>query len=452
MSKNTINKQHIRKKINNDMINNALKKNLLYQNNIFHSHNLFKTKEDDDYDYMSKYSNELLDENIKLSPFINSIPCFTIKNENSKKEISTRLTFCNSLKTKISYMDNKINQNYDDNNDINNNNKKNKIKINNKNLKKSYKDKKFFRANSPNLERNKKNIFNSYNQQIHTDNNIDNNRLINYEIFLDNKKKLITKINKKNNSKKILSPKKRPKAKNYLYYSLDNKLNFSTTFEKKKKEIEERKKRKNKLINLLGQKINVADMKIEILQNYIKNKNLNSIKKKIEYNRIYCKNDLKNLKEIYYNNIQKHLEQIRYLKMRLSNCEENFLNIYKHKEIIKNEELNFKIEKVNLIEKIIVLQKFLHDILNRDSTTNDTNRFEDSFEEQTIKDFSFTEYSIAKDKLGNNYKRYNKYNINKAYFNEEVLYKKKFTRNRYNEGNQMTSKLIKTVREKKNNK
>ena len=86
---------------------------------------------------MSKYSNELLDENIKLSPFINSIPCFTIKNENSKKEISTRLTFCNSLKTKISYMDNKINNNYDDNNDINNNNnKKNKIKINNKNLKK----------------------------------------------------------------------------------------------------------------------------------------------------------------------------------------------------------------------------------------------------------------------------------------------------------------------------
>ena len=43
-----------------------------------------------------------------------------------------------------------------------------------------------------------------------------------------------------------------------------------------------------RLIKLfLGQKINSATMKIEILQSFKKNKNLNSIKKQIEYSKIY---------------------------------------------------------------------------------------------------------------------------------------------------------------------
>ena len=270
--------------------------------------------------------------------------------------------------------------------------------------------------------------------------------------FLSIKKKLISKINKKNGNQ-IISPKNLSKVNNYLYYTLDNKLNRKSPLEKKRKEIEEKKERKNRLLKLLNQKINVATMKIEILNNYKKNKSLSFIKKKIEYNRIYFKNDLKNLKENYYNNIQKHLEQIKYLKMRISKCEEKFLNISEHKEIIKNEELDFKLQKVDLIEKIIILQKALHDILNRDSTTNDTNHFDESFEEQTIKDFSFTEYSIAKDKIGNNYNVYNMYNkfkINKAYFTEEILYDKRINTKRNNEGNKIEIKFIKTFREKKN--
>ena len=452
MSKNTIKKQ-IRKKINNEMINNALNKNFLYQNKIFNSNNLYKIKDEDDYDYMSKCSNELLDENIQ---FINKIPCFTVKNENPKKEITNRLTFCNSLKTKISFIDCKISQNNDDDNDDikfnTNKDKKNKVKLINKNLKKSYMNKRYFRAHSPNIERNKKNIFKSYNEEIHTYNNINNYKLINHEIFFINKKKLISKINKKNGNQ-IISPKNLSKVNNYLYYTLDNKLNRKSPIEKKRKEVEVKKDRKNRLLKLLNQKINVATMKIEILNNYKKNKSLSFIKKKIEYNRIYCKNDLKNLKENYYNNIQKHLEQIKYLKMRISKCEEKFLNINEHKEIIKNEELDFKLQKVDLIEKIIILQKALHDILNRDSTTNDTNHFDESFEEQTIKDFSFTEYSIAKDKIGNNYNVYNMYNkfkINKAYFTEEILYDKRINTKRNNEDNKKEIKFIKTFREKKN--
>ena len=65
-------------------------------------------------------------------------------------------------------------------------------------------------------------------------------------------------------------------------------------------------------------------MKIEILQNYKKNKNLNSIKKKIEYNKIYCNNDLQRLKDNYYNNINQHIKIIKYLKIRLIKCEDFF--------------------------------------------------------------------------------------------------------------------------------
>ena len=58
-------------------------------------------------------SNDLLNENIKLTPMINPIPCFSVKKENSTKdEISTQNTFYsnninsnnnNQMNTNISY-------------------------------------------------------------------------------------------------------------------------------------------------------------------------------------------------------------------------------------------------------------------------------------------------------------------------------------------------------------
>ena len=62
-------------------------------------------------------------------------------------------------------------------------------------------------------------------------------------------------------------------------------------------------------MKLLGQKINGAKIRIEILENYNKKINLNEIKKKIEYNKILANNELKRLKEKYFNSIQNHLKK-----------------------------------------------------------------------------------------------------------------------------------------------
>ena len=53
-----------------------------------------KTSQKEDDFFLNTSTNDLLNENIKLSPMINPIPCFTVKNENlTKDEISARNTF-----------------------------------------------------------------------------------------------------------------------------------------------------------------------------------------------------------------------------------------------------------------------------------------------------------------------------------------------------------------------
>ena len=52
-----------------------------------------KSKKVDDYIFNTS-TNDLLNENIKISPMINPIPCFTVKNENlTKDEIASQNTF-----------------------------------------------------------------------------------------------------------------------------------------------------------------------------------------------------------------------------------------------------------------------------------------------------------------------------------------------------------------------
>jgi hypothetical protein len=189
-------------------------------------------------------------------------------------------------------------------------------------------------------------------------------------------------------------------------------------------------------------------MKIEILQNYKKNKNLKSIKKKIEYNKVYCNNDLQRLKDNYYKNINQHFNQIKYLKMRLLKCEENFLTIDKHKEIIKNEELEFKIKKMDIIEKIILLQKQLYDLMKRESTANDSYHIDESFEEKTIKDMSFNDYSILRETIGvGSNHSYN--SSNNEYFKEQPLYESKIIKIKPNEVNMFSAKFIKSMNDNK---
>ena len=78
------------------------------------------------------------------------------------------------------------------------------------------------------------------------------------------------------------------------------------------------------------------------------------------------------------------------------------MSINKHKNIIDKEELLFKNEKKELIERIIFLQTKIGELTNPDSKTNDTYHNDDSFEEQTIKDKSFNDFSLMKDSVYDN--------------------------------------------------
>ncbi len=171
-------------------------------------------------------------------------------------------------------------------------------------------------------------------------------------------------------------------------------------------------KEKKRKIKLLNRKINEATIKIEILQNYQRNKNINAIKKKIEYNKIYCNNDLKRLKDNYYININSQMNQIKYMKMKLIKCQESYMTIIKHKEEIKKEELLFKIKKMELIEKIIFFKKKLDEKMKQDLTKNDIYNLEDTLEEKTINDVSFYDYSILRDNYSKGMNIINIRNIN----------------------------------------
>ena len=217
-------------------------------NKFINSKELKKIKKEED--YILDYSNDLLNENIKLSPMINPIPCFTVKKENSTKdEISTQNTF-------YSNNNNHMNINTSYNIKEENENKKDKTKILNKNLKIAHLNNyiynnRYFRQYSPNFEINNTNQINSYSNR----NKLIHNKM-NYEIFFSNKKKLVNNINKKKiiNQKYVISGIKRNKFLNRLYFSTDN-FYESNNFEEKLERLEEKKEQKRIKIKLLCQKI-----------------------------------------------------------------------------------------------------------------------------------------------------------------------------------------------------
>ena len=372
-----------------------------------------KSQKVDDYIFNTS-TNDLLNENIKISPMINPIPCFTVKNENlTKDEITSQNTFYTNLN---------LNKNMSINISYNMNeeeiSKKDKTKILNKNIKRSINNKinnnRFFRQFSPNLE-----------LSINTSNK---NRNVIYdkiknEIFLSNKKKQISNIARKklSNQKNIFNNIKKHKLINQLYFSTDNFYDSNLLDEK----IEEKKEEKKRQIKSLGQKINVATMKIEILQNYKKNKNINTIKKKIEYNKIYCNNDLKRLQDNYNMNINKLVNQIKFLEIKLIKYQECYITIIKHKEEIKKEELKHKIKKMEYIDKIFSLKKILNELLisNKNDINNETHNFDDSFEDKTINDMSFNDYNNLKDTiiLGNGVGKNIKVNNNNFVFESKII-------------------------------
>ena len=96
------------------------------------------------------------------------------------------------------------------------------------------------------------------------------------------------------------------------------------------------------------------------------------------------------------------MNQLKYMKMKLLQCQENYITINKHSEEIKKEELQFKIKKMELIEKILYLKKKLIDKLKPDLNKNENFNLDDSLEEKTINNISYHEYSILKDTINNN--------------------------------------------------
>ena len=423
-------------------------RNKINLSNKFKSPSSLKNEKPDE-DFIN-YSNELLSENIQISPMINPIPCFTVKNESStKEEISSLNTFYSNNNKKLN-----INISYNSSNDK----KKEKTIILNKNFKNLHlnnliMNNRYFRQYSPNLEL-KKDQINTYNNKqmnnSNSSNNTSDNNKINYEIYINNKKKFINKINKRKriNPKNILTGIKKNKLLNHLYFSTDNFYEKSNIDEKIEK-IKQQKEKKRIKIKLLSQKINVATMKIEILLNYKKNKNINTIKKKIEYNKIYCNNDLKRIKDNYYLDINNHKNQIKYMKIKLLKFQENYIHINTHREEIKKQELNFKIKKMELIEKILFLKKKLNDKLNPDLIKHEVYNMDDSFEEKTINDLSFNDFSIYKDNLGIGNNMNKKVN-NKIYKkNNNTFIESKIIKMNKHQINFFKAKFIKNVTEGK---
>ena len=81
------------------------------------------------------------------------------------------------------------------------------------------------------------------------------------------------------------------------------------------------------------------------------------------------------------------------------------------------------------IEKILLLKKKLNELLlpNKSETFNETHNLDDSFEDKTINDMSFNEYSNLKDTiiLGNNSGNKYKVNDNNFIFESKIIKMKK---------------------------
>ena len=77
---------------------------------------------------------------------------------------------------------------------------------------------------------------------------------------------------------------------------------------------------------------------------------------------------------------------------------------------------------------------------------------DESFEEQTIKDISFNDYSIAIETIGSHYISSNNVSISKIFFNEEALYENTNAKIQPKKINLFKSKFINTVKEKKHKK
>ena len=82
-----------------DFSDNSFKKGIIIKN--INNNYLIKLEKSDD-NIFNYSNNDLLNENIKLSPMINPVPCFTVKNDNSQKDdITPQNTFYSNLNKRM---------------------------------------------------------------------------------------------------------------------------------------------------------------------------------------------------------------------------------------------------------------------------------------------------------------------------------------------------------------
>lgn len=156
---------------------------------------------------------------------------------------------------------------------------------------------------------------------------------------------------------------------------------------------EKNKNSKKNIIESLNKDIRILDMKIDLFQHHKKIKYLESLKAKIELQKLLSMNYFDRLNLNFENDYIKLINEKNYLKIQLSKNELNFLKKGKHNEIIANENFEFDIKKIALIKEILNAKEKIKSCSKFNLfNNNDYNNSDDSNEEQTIKDCSMQDY------------------------------------------------------------
>ena len=246
-----------------------------------------------------------------------------------------------------------------------------------------------FKAFSPNnLNKKKRKFFNSQNSNINSANN--NNITLNKDNFLSDYTTKIFYSSQENFS---------PPQKKILYNFNENNNNFINIHcgdineKDTTSDSEKIKNNKKNIIENLNNNISVLEMRIELLKNIKKEKSLESLKSKIECQKLISKGCMDTLNMTFENDFIKLINQKKNLKIQLSKKELDFLKKGKHNEIIANENLEFNIKKIGLIDEILNAKEKIENyykfhLLNNNDYTNS----DESIEEQTIKDYSMIDY------------------------------------------------------------
>lgn len=158
---------------------------------------------------------------------------------------------------------------------------------------------------------------------------------------------------------------------------------------------EKNKNNKKSIIENLNNDISILNMRIDLLKKHKKEKFLESLKTKVECQKIIDISCLDKLNTNYENDFIKLANEKNNLKVQLLKNESEFLKKWKHNEILENENLEFDIKKIELIKEILNAREKIKNYYKFNSLNNKNYKnsdSDDSIEEQTIKDCSTQDY------------------------------------------------------------